>query len=350
MPAEWAPHVATWLCWPHHRTDFPGKLAAVRWVFAEIARQLVRVERVRMVVASSQERGHALGHFEAAGVDIDRVDFVTLGTNRSWIRDYAPLFVTGKQPDLGAVKWRFNGWARYRDHQLDDAAGGRIALRQARRVFYPKASRQPVVLEGGAIDVDGRGTLLATRECFLTGRRARAAQLGQEALERLLQDFLGVTRVIWLPSGVAGDDTSGHVDDFARFVAPGRVVVSAEPNRSDDNHAPLREAARVLRRARDARGRPLEVIELPMPRPLYYRGDRLPASYANFYIANQIVLVPTFNDPNDRLALDLLAGAFPRREVIGIHSVDLVLGLGTLHCSTMQEPRTTGLTLSKSRR
>jgi agmatine deiminase len=255
------------------------------------------------------------------------------------MRDYAPLFVTRRGARPAAVKWRFNGWARYRDHQLDEAAGVSIAAREARKVFRPSASDKPLVLEGGAIDVDGRGTMLSTSECFLTGQRARAAWLGQERLEHVLHQFLGAKKVIWLPRGVAGDDTSGHVDDFARFVAPGRVVVASEPNRRDENHAPLREAARVLKRTRDAGERALEVIELPMPRPLYYRGDRLPASYANFYIANRVVLVPTFNDPNDRIALDTLARAFPRREVIGIHSVDLVLGLGTLHCSTMQQPR-----------
>ncbi len=339
MPAEWAPHEATWLAWPHHRTDFPGKLAAVRWVFAEVARQLTRVERVRMVVGSGRERQQALAHFEAAAVDLDRVDWVEARTNRSWMRDYAPLFVTRRGARPVAVKWRFNGWARYRDHQLDEATGVQIAEREARKVFLPSASGKSLVLEGGAIDVDGCGTMLSTSECFLTGKRARAAWLGQLRLEQALQQFLGVKKVIWLPRGVAGDDTSGHVDDFARFVAPGKVVVASEPNRRDENHAPLREARAALKRARDARGRALEVIELPMPRPLYYRGDRLPASYANFYIANRMVLVPTFNDPNDRIALDILARAFPGREVIGIHAVDLVLGLGTLHCSTMQQPR-----------
>jgi agmatine deiminase len=294
---------------------------------------------VRLVVQSAREREQACRHFEASGVDMGRVDFVTVGTNRSWVRDYAPLFVCAKGAPPAAVKWRFDGWGRYADHPLDDAAGRHIAKGFAARTWRPRALGRPVVLEGGAIDVDGRGTLLTTSECLLTGERARAAHLGQPAVERLLQRYLGVSRVIWLPRGVAGDDTSGHVDDFARFVSPGTVVVASEHNRKDDNYEPLRRAASVLRAAHDAKGRRLEVVSLPMPQPLYYRGERLPASYANFYIANKQVLVPTFNDPNDRIALGILAELFPRRQVVGIHAVELVLGLGTLHCSTMQEPR-----------
>lgn len=344
MPAEWAPHEATWLAWPHHRTDWPGKLAAIPWVFAEIARYLCRDERVRLLVGSKAERQKAERIFDRADVDLSKVDFVLAATNRSWTRDYLPLWVkkpstaSGKPADVAAVKWRFNGWARYRDHELDQSAGVKVARRFSRRVFRPRDSNGFLVLEGGAIDVDGEGTMLTTDECLLTGARARAKHLSAADLEQVFADYLGVERVIWLGSGIAGDDTSGHVDDFARFVAPGRVVVGAESRRSDRNWAPLRAAQKILSAARDARGRQLDVVPLPMPAPLVYDGGRLPASYANFYIGNQRVLVPTFNDPNDRVALDLLEQVFPGREVVGIHAVDLVLGLGTLHCSTMQQP------------
>ncbi len=345
MPAEWAPHEATWLAWPHHRTDWPGKLAVIPWVFAEIAKQLTRSERVRLLVSSKAEQARARRVFERAGVNLDRVDFVQAATNRSWTRDYLPLFVVSKadrtgRKQLGAVKWRFDGWGRYRDHALDDAAGVKVARRVAERVFLPRVEHEHLVLEGGSIDVDGAGTLLTTEECLLSGPRARAKHLGQAGIEKALSDYLGIQQVVWLPSGIAGDDTSGHVDDFARFVGVGRVVVCNETKRSDPNFAPLQKARRSLARARDARGRQLEVIPLPMPAPLFYAGQRLPASYANFYIANQRVLVPTFNDPSDRVALGILEQLFPKREIVGIHAVDLVLGLGTLHCSTMQQPQT----------
>jgi agmatine deiminase len=347
MPAEWAPHEATWLAWPHHRTDWPGKLGAIPWVFAEMAKHLTRGERVRLLVASKAEQARARRVFERAGVTLSQVDFVRAATNRSWTRDYLPLFVVTKgrgrsgQERLAAVKWRFDGWGRYRDHALDDAAGAKVARRIAGRVFQPRAEHDDLVLEGGSIDVDGAGTLLTTEECLVSGRRARAKHLGKAGVEKALSDYLGIEQVIWLPNGIAGDDTSGHVDDFARFVGIGRVVVCSETKRSDPNFASLKQARQSLQRARDARGRKLEVIPLPMPAPLFYAGLRLPASYANFYIANQRILVPTFNDPSDRVALGILEQLFPKREVVGIHAVDLVLGLGTLHCSTMQQPQIT---------
>jgi agmatine deiminase len=359
MPAEWEPHAATWLAFPHHRTDWPGKLSAIPLVFAEMARVLTEGERVRLLVADAAERTRAERIFERAGVRMERVDFVLAPTNRSWTRDYAPLFVkkgkargagTGKVPapagttarplgSLVAVKFRFDGWARYRDHKLDDAAGVTIARRFAPEYHQPLLDDgRSAVLEGGSIDVDGQGTLLTTEECLVTSPRCRNRGLGREGNERLLAANLGVQKVIWLPNGVAGDDTSGHVDDFARFVAPGRVVVCEEPDRRDVNHEPLRRAREVLAAARDAQGRSLEVIPLPMPRAVTYGGLRLPASYANFYIGNAAVLVPLFNDPRDRDALNILGECFPKRPVVGIYARDLVLGLGTLHCSTMQEP------------
>ncbi|NLE87166.1 MAG: agmatine deiminase family protein [Myxococcales bacterium] len=359
MPAEWEPHAATWLAYPHHRTDWPGKLSAIPLVFAEMARLLTEGERVRLLVADAAERSRAERVFERAGVRMDRVDLVLAPTNRSWTRDYAPLFVkkgrarggaAGRTPaaagplrhpagSLVAVKFRFDGWARYRDHHLDDAAGVRIARGFASEYVLPRLpDGRAAVLEGGSIDVDGQGTLLTTEECLLTSPRSRNRGLGREGTEQLLAETLGVRQVIWLPNGVAGDDTSGHVDDFARFVGPGRVVVCDEPDRRDVNHAPLRAAQKVLQSARDARGRALDVIQLPMPRPVTYGGVRLPASYANFYIGNAAVLVPLFNDPRDRDALNILSECFPKRPVVGVYARDLVLGLGTLHCSTMQEP------------
>ena len=341
MPAEWEPHAATWLAWPHEPSDWPGKFDAVPWVIAEIARHLQSAERIRLIVRNRGERARAARLLSASGVALARVDFVTAATDRSWTRDFLPLGVVRHrrgQRELAAVKWRFNGWARYRNHAADDAAGRRIAARLDVPTYFPEIAGRRVVLEGGAVDVDGQGTLLATEQCLLSGRQARNRVLGRAGMEAVLRDFLGVEKVLWLGEGIAGDDTGGHVDDFARFVAPGRVVLAHETDRRDPNYRPLRAARERLRAARDARGRRLEVIPLPMPRPVRFAGERLPASYANFYIGTGTVLVPTFNDPNDRIALGILADLFPRRTVVGIHATDFVLGLGTIHCSTQQEP------------
>lgn len=336
MPAEWEHHEGTWLTWPASR-DWPGKLAAVRFAYADIVRWLQRHERVHLIVGSARLRDEARALLQATGADPDAVDYFVCPTNRTWARDNLPTFVqndaTGR---VAAVKWRFNGWARYRDHELDDEAGRRVARRAEQR-FEPTVRRgtKPwrVVLEGGSIDVDGQGTLLTTRRCLLGAPHQRNPGLGQRDVETILGQQLAVERVLWLEDGIAGDDTSGHIDDFARFVAPGRVVVAQEPNGKDDNHRPLRQAWEQLQGLRDARGQKLEVIALPMPAPIAYRGERLPASYANFYVANEQVLVPTFNDPEDAVALGILSEAFPGRRIVGIHATDLVVGLGTLHKS-----------------
>ena len=280
-----------------------------------------------------------------------------LKTDRSWTRDYLPLFLRrhGRRraaaavagtacSALAAVKWRFNGWARYRDHGQDEAAGRAVAERMGIPCWRPKLAHRGrlrhIVLEGGALDVDGQGTLMTSDSCLLTGPYARNRGCDQPALERVLREYLGAERVLWLGEGIAGDDTAGHVDDFTRFVAPATVVLCQQPRRRDPDHRPLEVARERLEGARDARGRKLQILRLPMPAPLYFGGQRLPASYANFYIGNKTVLVPTFNDPQDRTALGMLAELFPGRRVVGIHAVDLVLGLGTVHCSTQQEPAT----------
>ncbi len=345
MPAEWEPHAATFLAWPHKRGDWPGKADAIVWVFAEMARLLTQRERVRVLVKDANEQRQGQSVFGRAGVVMSQLDWVKADTDRSWTRDSLPNFIVhgaGGRRQLGAVKWRFDGWNRYPDHKLDDAAGIYVAETFAHSHWFPEVvvrgrTRRPT-LEGGSIDVDGQGTLLTTEECLLTGKRARHRALGRAGCERLLAEYLGITKVIWLKDGIAGDDTSGHIDDFARFVRPGVVVVCREPRRTDKNHQRLAEAHEVLRAARDAHGKKLEVVTLPMPEPVTFGGVQLPASYANFYIANGLVLVPTFNDPKDREALGILAELFTERQVVGIHARDLVLGLGTLHCSTQQEP------------
>jgi agmatine deiminase len=346
MPAEWEPHAATWIAWPHERSDWPGKFKTIAWTFAELARVIHYGERVRILVADAAAERQAKALLASSGVDVARIDFFRVPTNRSWTRDYLPLFVTRAGRELGAVKWRFDGWSRYKNFQKDNAAGLAVARRMGVKTFLPEAPASTgtkkrgdrVVLEGGAIDVDGEGTLLTTEECLLTGPHARNRELGRARVEQLLGDYLGIDRVLWMPSGIAGDDTSGHVDDFVRFVRPGVVVLCDEPNVRDANHRPLHKARERLEGARDAQGRRIELVPLPMPSPVYFDGQRLPASYANFYVASHAVLVPTFNDAADRSALGILGELFPDRDVIGVYARDLVLGLGTLHCSTQQEP------------
>jgi agmatine deiminase len=347
MPAEWEPHAATWLAWPHEESDWPGKFATVDWVFAEIARVLSEGERVRVLVRNAADQKKARHALATSGVSLARVDFVRSASDRSWTRDTLPSFVVRRKQRrvksaLGAVRFRFNGWNRYKNHEQDALAGKAAARFSEAEVFEPFVTfgKKPYhfVLEGGAFDTDGEGTLLTTEECLLDGKRARNPALGRALTEQILSDYLGTKKVLWLGRGIAGDDTGGHIDDFARFVAPGRIVLSHESDKKDENYRVLSDARERLTGMRDAHGRRLEVIPLPMPAPVVFARQRLPASYANFYIGNAAVLVPTFNDPADRVALGVLSELFPERQVVGIHARDFVLGLGTLHCTTQQEP------------
>lgn len=338
MPAEWEPHAATWMAWPHERTDWPGKFAPIPWVYADIVRHLAKVERVRILVENAHAERAARTVLRKAGADLAAVDFFQLPTNRGWIRDFGPIFVKNQAGTLGVTNWRFNAWAKYDDWQKDDAANDNLARRLKWKMWHPVRNGRRIVLEGGSIDVNGLGCLLTTEECLLSPVQARNPALSRRDLERVFRDYLGVHRVLWLKSGIAGDDTHGHVDDLARFVNPTTMVTVVEKNPSEDNYLPLQENLSTLREMRDQDGNPLRVVTLPMPGPIEFDGQRLPASYANFYIANELVLVPTFNDPNDRIALETIAELFPGRKIIGIGCVDLVLGLGTLHCMTQQEP------------
>ncbi len=347
MPAEWEPHRATWLVWPHNRADWEVKTAAVEWCYGEIVRHLIDGERVAILVQDETVERRARQALQLRGVPTAGVDMYRIPTNRSWIRDSGPLFVlrttTAGRREVAMTDWRFNGWAKYRAWKRDDAVPSRMARRLKMRRFAVQVRRtdryQPMVLEGGSIDVNGRGLLLATEQCLLSSVQARNPGLSAEAIEQALGAGLGVRRVLWLGGGIAGDDTHGHVDDVARFVSPGTIVAAMESNPADPNYAPLRANRARLEQMRDLRGRSLRVVSMPMPRPVYFDGQRLPASYLNFYVSNRRVLVPTFNDPNDRVALRRLATLFPTREVVGIHSGDLILGLGALHCVTQQEPR-----------
>jgi agmatine deiminase len=336
MPAEWAPHEATWVAWPHQRDDWPGKFEPVPWVWVEIVRHLHRSERVRLVVPG--EAAEARKMLSRAGIDLGRVEFYPFPTDRAWLRDTAGTFVVNAAGERGLVDWHFNAWAKYDNWKEDDQLPARIAAALGVRRWRAERNGRPVVMEGGAFDVNGAGLVLTTEECLLSPVQARNPGLSREEVEEALRDYLGARKVLWLGRGIAGDDTHGHVDDLARFVGPRTVVTVVEEDRGDANYEPLRENVERLRAMMDVEGRPLEVVALPMPAPLFFDGQRLPASYANFYVANRCVLVPTFNDVNDRRALGVLAELFPGRAVVGIHAVDLVWGLGTLHCLTQQEP------------
>jgi len=337
MPAEWETHAATWIAWPHNRRDWPGKFTPIPLVYAEIIRHLGRHERVEVLVQDAAAEAKARKLLDRAGAGDAEVRFHPWPTDRIWLRDSGCTFVKDG-PRLGAVHWRFNAWAKYPDWQRDAEIGGRMARAAGAEPVQPGHGGGRVVLEGGSIDGNGRGTLLTTEECLLGEVQQRNPGLDRAGYERVFAERLGVTRVIWLGQGIAGDDTHGHVDDIARFVAPDTVVAAVEPDPAHPDHAPLQENLRRLRAARDQDGAPLRVVELPMPGPVTYAGATLPASYANFYIANGVVLVPVFNQRNDRLALNILAGLFPDREVVGIYAGDLVLGFGALHCLTQQQP------------
>ncbi len=344
MPAEWEAHEATWIAWPHQHDDWPGKFAPIPWAFAEIVRHLHAGEIVRVLVNDAASEARARRTLTRAGVDLGRVEFFHVPTDRAWARDYGPMFVVSREGELGINNWHFNGWAKYDNWRNDDKVAGRVGQRLKVRWLIPPTRNgfrdtSVVALEGGSIDVNGRGCLLTTEECLLSDVQQRNPGMTREDYEWVFVHYLGVRKVLWLGRGVAGDDTHGHVDDLARFTGPRTVVTAVEEDRGDDNYEPLRENLERLRGMTDQGGRPLEVHTLPMPAPLYFDGRRLPASYANFYIANGRVLVPTFNDPNDRRALEVLAGLFPGRTVVGIHAVDLVWGLGTLHCLTQQQPK-----------
>jgi agmatine deiminase len=342
MPAEWEPHDATWMAWPHNPEDWPGKFQAIPWLYAEIVRLIAERERVHLLVQNEKEHGRATSILERSHANLDQVSFHQWPTNRVWTRDSGPIFVRDGKGEVAITNWRFNAWAKYADWDLDDQVPGRAAEVLGVPQWQPSVElngeQRRLVLEGGSIDTNGQGVLLTTEECLLSEVQQRNPGVNREQLEHAFSDYLDIEQVIWLGRGIAGDDTHGHVDDITRFVGPTTILTAVEPNAEDYNQRPLAENVKRLKAARTRDGKQFTIIELPLPRPVVFRNQRLPASYANFYMANGLVLMPTFHDPKDRVALGILAELFPDREVIGIHGVDLVWGLGTLHCMTQQQP------------
>jgi len=341
MPAEWERHAATWLVWPHNRQDWPAKLAPIPWVYGEIARKLAPGELVRIVVKSRAHEAAARRVLDRAGIDLKQVEFYRFATDRAWFRDSGPIFLKKDAPDpqVATAHFRFNAWAKYPDFKRDNRLPERTKKALGMRGFQVKWEGREIVLEGGSIDVNGSGTLITTEECLLDQKvQVRNPGLTRKQLEAIFATYLNVRNVIWLGRGIVGDDTHGHIDDLCRFVNARTIVVCREKNPRDANYRALELNWERLHAAKLENGSAPTVISLPMPAPLVFDGQRLPASYANFYIANAAVLVPTFNDPADRVALGILGELFPDRPVVGIHAVDLVWGLGTLHCLTQQQP------------
>ena len=341
MPAEWEPHRATWIAWPHFEPDWPGKLAPIPWVYGEIARVLASFEPVDILCHSEDVRESARAILAAHAVPMDRVRLHLVPTDRTWLRDSAPTGVVDITGTVSLLNWAFNGWAKYANWLQDAEIGRAIAGVTGLERIEPRRTDTDgrIVLEGGGIDVNGRGLLLATEEWLLSDVQIRNPGLSRQDYERIFAEWLGVRRTIWLGDGCAGDDTHGHVDDIARFVSTDTIVVAVEDDPSDENYEKSVDNLRRLElAARDPHIGPLRVVSLPFPRRVTMAGERLPASYANFYIANGGVLVPTFNDPNDRVALNVLAELMPGHQIVGVNAVDLVWGLGTLHCLTQQEP------------
>jgi agmatine deiminase len=356
MPAEWEPHAATWLAWPHHQADWPGKMEAVRWVYGEMVRKISPGELVRILVRHPAEQKSAADGLKRAGCDLKRVEFINHPTNRGWIRDSGPIFVrqmvrssgfsrpgnrlkAGLQTETAIVHFHFNAWAKHDDWQKDRRVPEMAARRLGKKLFHAEFNGRPFVVEGGGIEVNGRGTLLTTEECYLHPRiQVRNPGLTRAQYDETFRKYLGVKNVLWLRKGPDGDDTHGHIDDICRFVNRKTLVLIREKNRRDINYRPLAENWERIKDLRLEDGSKPEIVPLPMPGPLSFAGRRLPASYANFYIANAGVIVPTFNDPSDRVALGILGELFKDRPVMGIHAVDLVLGSGSLHCLTQQQP------------
>ena len=339
MPAEWASHEATWLGWPHNTSDWIGKFGPIPWVFAEIARRVTEGEQLHLVVNDKRHEASATRVLRKVGVDLQRVRVFVKSTDRGWMRDSGPIVTRSASKTRVAVRFRFNAWAKYANWKKDATFAAFAATRAKLPIVDVVHTDRHVVLEGGSIDVNGAGTVLTTEECLLDPAvQVRNPGFTARDYETVFDRYLGARKAIWLGRGIAGDDTHGHVDDLCRFVSRDTVVLCAEKNPSDANYRVLAENAERLQGATLADGASLRVVPLPMPAPLVYDGQSLPASYANFYFTNAAVLVPTFNDPNDRVALGILGELITDRPVIGIHAVDLVWGFGTLHCLTQQLP------------
>lgn len=338
LPAEWEYHEATWIGWPANTQDWPGKFQPIPWVYGEIVRYISRAEKVRIIVQSSEHQKKAEKVLNSIKADFNNIEFFMLKTNRNWLRDAGPQFVKNEKDQTKLIHFKFNAWAKYDNYKLDAKIPEMISRKTGLDKIKAEYENRHIVLEGGSIDYNGFGTIITTEECLLDNQtQVRNPGFSKKDYENVFEKYLGVKNVIWLNKGIAGDDTHGHVDDITRFVNKNTIVTAIEIHPNDANYIPLMENREILEQAKLEDGSIPEIVEIPMPAPVIFNGERLPASYLNFYISNYAVLVPTFNDPNDRIALGILSDLFDDRPVIGIHAVDLVWGLGTLHCLTHEQ-------------
>ncbi|WP_207428655.1 agmatine/peptidylarginine deiminase [Pedobacter sp. SYSU D00535] len=334
FPAEFAAHEATWLSWPHKEASWPGKLESIFASYSEFVKVLAQSERVRINVADEQMKNFALGHLSKAGVNLDQVEFFFHPTNDAWCRDHGPAFLINPAADIKKVivDWGYNAWGgKYPPFDLDDVIPSLIGKHFNIPVFHPG-----IVMEGGSVEFNGKGTVLTSTCCLLNENRN--PHLNQGQVETFLSEYYGIDQVLWVEEGIVGDDTDGHIDDTIRFVNEDTVLSVVETNTKDDNYEPLQKNIKALSKMRLLNGKQLNVVELPMPEEVIHEDLRLPASYANFYISNKNVLVPTYRSKFDQQALDIIAGCFPEREVVGIDSTDIIWGLGSFHCLSQQEP------------
>lgn len=338
LPAEFEEHEATWIGWPNNKEDWPGKFQPIPWVYGEIVRYISRAEKVRIIVQSKQHQKKAEAVLKSVNTDLTNIEFFKLETDRNWLRDAGPQFVKNEKRETVLINFKFNAWAKYANYKLDAKIPKMISKELKLERIKSEYNGREVVLEGGSIDYNGSGTIITTEECLMDDKvQVRNKGFIKSDYEKVFNKYLGSTNMIWLNKGIAGDDTHGHVDDITRFVNKNTVVTVIEDNPNDANYNNLMENRERLYGARLEDGTKLNVVELPMPTPVIFKGERLPASYANFYISNYAVLVPTFNDTKDRIALGILSELFKDKPVIGIHAVDLVWGLGTLHCLTHEQ-------------
>jgi len=335
FPAEWHPHVATWLSWPHKEASWPGKIQTIYPYYAQFIKAVAVGEKVCINVLSEAMQQQASNYLKQAGVDFANIQFFLHPTNDAWCRDHGPAFLINPAAETKKVivDWDYNAWGdKYPPYDLDCAIPTLIGKHYDIPVYYPK-----IVMEGGSVDFNGQGTVLTTTACLLNENRN--PHLNQAQIEKYLTDYYGVEQILWLGDGIVGDDTDGHIDDITRFVNTDTVLTVVEENQRDDNYAPLQENLKLLQKMRLLNGKQLNIVELPLPAPVVYEDQQLPASYANFYIANAGVMVPTFRDKNDDRALKIIQNCFPDRPVIGIDSLDIIWGLGSFHCLSQQEPQ-----------
>ena len=338
FPAEWENQQGILLCFPHNGKDWPGKYEAIQWAFIEFIKKVTTFEEVILVVADENLKSKVIGMLEISEVNLKVVSFIIHKTNRSWMRDSGPIIVkNGSKRE--ALNFNFNGWAKYKNFQLDKFVPSKVAAAMKLPLTQVTFNGKPVIVEGGAIETNGKGTLITSEECLMHPTiQVRNSNFTKADYEAVFKEYLGITNVIWLGNGIEGDDTHGHIDDLCRFVNENTVVTIIESDTKDSNYKPLQDNLKRLKNAKLEDGKPLNIIELPMPKRIIFDGLVLPASYANFLILNNCVLVPTFNDANDRIALNILAECFPNREIIGINAIDLIWGFGTLHCLSQQIP------------